>query len=275
MTQLFDLWYNGAMGIPRDIIRENPGLGEWCILSFYRGSIAHGMYIPSSDDPDGIDDKDAMAFCVPSVEYYLGLRRYGSRGTKEIKRGEWDIVIYEVRKAISLLAKGNPNVLCALWLEPKHYIKRTQAAELLIEGRDFFSGKHVYRSFTGYAYGQLKRMTHHGFEGYMGEKRRALVKKFGYDTKNAAHLIRLLRMGIEFLGTGELFVERHDAQQLLQIKRGEWTLERVQEEAQRLFVMAQEAFLSSKLPNAPDMDKVNELCCEVIRMALSERELAI
>jgi len=34
--------------------------------------------------------------------------------------------------------------------------------------------------------------------GYMGKKRRELVMRVGYDAKNAAHLIRLLRMGIEF-----------------------------------------------------------------------------
>jgi len=52
----------------------------------------------------------------------------------------------------------------------------------------------------------------------MGAKRKSLVEKFGYDTKNAAHLILLLRMGIEFLSVGVLHVKRHDAQELLEIK---------------------------------------------------------
>ena len=43
--------------------------------------------------------------------------------------------------------------------------------------------------------------------GYMGQKRRELVRRVGYDAKNAAHLIRLLRMGIEFLTEGTLHVE--------------------------------------------------------------------
>jgi DNA relaxase NicK len=46
--------------------------------------------------------------------------------------------------------------------------------------------------------------------GYMGKKRRELVVRVGYDAKNAAHLIRLLRMGIEFLTEGTLYVERAD-----------------------------------------------------------------
>ena len=44
--------------------------------------------------------------------------------------------------------------------------------------------------------------------GYMGQKRRELVRRVGYDDKNAAHLIRLLRMGIEFLTEGTIYVER-------------------------------------------------------------------
>jgi hypothetical protein len=58
--------------------------------------------------------------------------------------------------------------------------------------------------------------------GYMGKKRRELVMRVGYDSKNAAHLIRLLRMGIEFLTEGALHVERADGPELLEIKRGGW-----------------------------------------------------
>lgn len=46
---------------------------------------------------------------------------------------------------------------------------------------------------------------------------RQLVRRVGYNAKNAAHLIRLLRMGIEFLTEGTLYVERADAPELLDI----------------------------------------------------------
>ena len=63
--------------------------------------------------------------------------------------------------------------------------------------------------------------------------------RVGYDAKNAAHLIRLLRMGIEFLTEGTMYVERVDGPELLTIKRGEWPLEKVKAEAERLFQLAQ------------------------------------
>lgn len=257
------------MTIPQDLLRDYPALNDWAILSGYRGSIAHGMY--TGNNPDSIDDKDVMSICVPPLDYYFGLKRFGSRGTQEIKRQEWDIVAYELHKFVGLLQQGNPNVLMLLWLKPEHYLKITEAGQLLIDNRHLFVGRHVYRAFTGYAHSQLHKMTHLAFEGYMGQKRKELVLKFGYDTKNAAHLLRLLRMGIEFLKDGRLYVFRHDAPQLLEVKRGEWTLEQVKEEASRLFAAAQDAYLESSLPPEPNLELINNLTVKVIRIALGLR----
>jgi len=248
-------------------------LGDRSILSAYRGSISHGMYIPKSD-PNSIDDKDVMSVCVPPVDYYFGLQQgnciFPENGTKEIKQNEWDIVIYEARKFIKLLAQGNPNVLCMLWIEPNYILHITDEGLLLRENRSIFTGKHVYKSFTGYAYGQLHRMTHHNNKGYEGEKRRQLVETFGYDTKNASHLIRLLRMGIEFLNDGELNILRPDASQLLEIKKGEWTLEKVINEADRLFAVSEQAYINSKLPKLPDYKAINELSSQIIKSFLEK-----
>ncbi len=100
--------------------------------------------------------------------------------------------------------------------------------------------------------------------GYMGAKRKELVRKVGYDAKNAAHLIRLLRMGIEFLVEGDLHVERADSEQLLSIKRGEWTIERVKDESERLFKLAEEAYVRSSLPPKPDTQKAETLCMNIV-----------
>jgi predicted nucleotidyltransferase len=254
------------MALPKTITTDNPEFDDWNILTCYRGSIAHGMYIPKND-PNSIDDKDVMVVCAPPKEYYLGLKQYGSRGTREIMQDEWDVVIYEARKALSLLAQGNPNVLAMLWLEDKHYISLSHAGKVLLENRELFSGRHVYRSFVGYGHSQLKKMTATKFEGYMGEKRKRLVQKFGYDTKNAAHLIRLLRMGIEFLKDGRLYVERHDAPQLLEIKRGAWTLEQVKQESDRLFISIEDMYINSDLPEKPDKDEISKLCAYIVELS--------
>ncbi len=231
------------------------------ILVGYRGSIAHGTYMPNKD-PNSIDDKDVQGVTAANIEHYFGLEQFEQ---KESFIREWDIVNYEIRKFFRLLLKCNPNVLSILWLEPVHYIYTSVAGKYMIDQRDIFVSKQIYKSYTGYAYGQLKRMTHQAYKGYMGKKRKALVEKWGYDTKNATHLIRILRMGIEFLNEGVLYVHRHDAQQLLEIKHGEWSLERVKKEAQRLFERSEEAYDRCQLPKEPDYAAANELLCYILR----------
>lgn len=262
---------NSAMIFPEALRREHACLGQGtAILLAYRGSIAHGTYEPSSE-PGSIDDKDAIAVAVPGLDHYIGQRQFGSRGTVEIVRDPWDIVVYEARKAIHLLAKGNPNVLAMLWLERPLYIDLTPPGERLLEARDLFASRSTFHSFTGYAHAQLLKMERGAFKGYMGEKRQRLVEQHGYDTKNAAHLIRLLRMGVEFLRDGELQVTRPDASELLAIKHGEWTLERVKLEAERLFRHAEDAHAASTLPDKPDPDAINTLTVDVIGEVLGLR----
>jgi len=164
--------------------------------------------------------------------------------------------------------KSNPNVLGLLWLPENFYLHIKPAGQTLIDNRNLFVSKQAYHSFSGYAYSQLKRMTHLSYAGYMGVKRKALVDKFGYDTKNAAHCIRLFRMGIEFLTDGELHVVREDASQLIQIKQGQWPLSKVQREADKLFKKMEEAYINSKLPDKVNFDMVNELVINTLKQGL-------
>lgn len=105
-----------------------------------------------------------------------------------------------------------------------------------------------------------------GVSGYMGEKRRKNVERFGYDVKHGAHAIRLLRMGVEFLRSGEFRVDRTgiDVEELKEIKRGLWSLERVQATSERLFAEAKDALHSSKLPERPDRDGAEALLVAIL-----------
>jgi uncharacterized protein len=235
------------------------------ILLGYVGSISHGTYIPPTN-PDSIDDKDILGVCVASENVYLGLRKFEQREKKYL---EWDSVVYELRKFISLLLKSNPNVLGLLWLKREQYIYISESGQSLIDNRNLFVSKNAYHSFSGYAHGQLQRMEHMAFKGYMGEKRKQLVEQFGYDTKNAAHLIRLLRMGIEFLTDGVLRVYRGDAPELKDIKSGKWSLEKVKREAESLFALAKEAHVRSPLPMEPDYSKAEDLLMSIIKKELN------
>lgn len=114
---------------------------------------------------------------------------------------------------------------------------------------------------TLYTFRQLHR-SH--FSGFMGKKRKDAVRRFGYDCKNASHLIRLLRMCVEFLQTGQLYVYRtKDADELKAIKRGGWTLEQVKAEAARLFVEVERAREQSRMLPDPDHERANRLLVDL------------
>lgn len=145
--------------IPKDILDEHKYLETDAILVGYRGSHAHGMYVPNTD-PNSFDDIDLMAVVIPDKDHFYGLKEFGSRGTESFFIREWDVVTYEIRKFIRLLAKGNPNVIGLLWLKEDQYLKKTPAGQYLIDYRNLFSSKTVYDSFVGYAHGQLHKMEH-------------------------------------------------------------------------------------------------------------------
>lgn len=116
---------------------------------------------------------------------------------------------------------------------------------------------------------RFRKLHREHFSGYMGEKRKAMVRKYQYDVKNAAHLIRLLRMGSEFIATGNLQVYRTtDADELKVIKRGGWSLDQVKTEAERLFHVVKEARARSPLPPRPDADAANALLIDLHRRFL-------
>ncbi len=272
------------MSFPKDLQideQAKKGLYDWNILHAYRGSISHNTFVPEND-PNSVDDRDTMGLVVPNQEHFYGLNTWKSNGTKEIMQEDskgimWDVVLYEIRKGMDLLAKNNPNVMSLLWVNENHYIHISESGKLLLANRSLFSSKLLYKTFVGYAHSQIHRMTRfrdtdgeEGKDKHMSSKRKELVDRFGFDPKNSSHAVRLLRMGIEFLTEGVLYVHRHDAKELLEIKRGEWSLDQVKTETARLLVLAEEAYVRSSLPARVDRDKLSDLCVEIVRMQLAE-----
>lgn len=103
--------------------------------------------------------------------------------------------------------------------------------------------------------------------------RAELEAKWGYDTKHAAHLVRLLRMAREILLTGNVNVWRgdRDRDELLAIRRGEWKYDDLLSWAQNEDRELSDLYAAKKyiIPKAPDRVKINALCCELVERHLS------
>lgn len=104
--------------------------------------------------------------------------------------------------------------------------------------------------------------------------RAALEARIGYDTKHAAHLIRLLRTGKEILTKGEVFVSRRgiDEDELKAIRNCEWSFDKVIGEAKAISAELDSLYESSTLNRSPDMNKLNDLCIEVTEQYWEENK---
>lgn len=99
-------------------------------------------------------------------------------------------------------------------------------------------------------------------------ERAAMEAEFGFDLKHAAHLVRLMRMSIEILRDGEVNVMRKGAPELLQIRQGGWSYERLVSYAEELEEAANELYRSSNLPHHPDIKAIDNLCMELVEEAI-------
>lgn len=96
------------------------------------------------------------------------------------------------------------------------------------------------------------------------ETRSALEEEFGYDTKHAMHLVRLLRMGVEALRDGEIVVRRPDAKELLSIRKGAWKYEELVEYAEHMNHEVTEVwYKKTTLPKKPNMHVAAQLLMDI------------
>lgn len=95
--------------------------------------------------------------------------------------------------------------------------------------------------------------------------RAMLEAHFGYDTKHAGHLIRLLRMGREILLTGEMLVVRPDASELLDIRNGKWTYDQLMANVDPLMAELEDIYESKRfvVPYAVNKEKLSDFCVEL------------
>lgn len=96
------------------------------------------------------------------------------------------------------------------------------------------------------------------------EARARLEADFGFDVKHGAHLIRLLRMGLEILEGKGVLVRRPDADELLDIRRGHYSYDDLLAEAHALEARMKEVYPESSLPREPDAQKIEDLYLEIL-----------
>lgn len=102
-------------------------------------------------------------------------------------------------------------------------------------------------------------------------KRAELEARHGYDTKHGMHLVRLMRMCREILVEGLVHVKRPDAAELLAIRGGAWSYDKLIDWAQAQDAELTELAKTSPLPHAPDRKKLDALCQWAYQLVVEDR----
>jgi len=100
--------------------------------------------------------------------------------------------------------------------------------------------------------------------------RASLEAKFGYDTKHAMHLVRLISEGNELLTTGNITFPRPDAEELLDIRNGKYSYDALMnilhfENIDELFDINKDNWILQHTPDRPAGDL---LCQKLIKSRL-------
>lgn len=215
------------------------------ILRTVVGSGVHGIAI------EGTDDHDEMGIYVEPPRVALGLRLFYTEeeGRRKYHRyrddyiwrtqpegarsgpGDIDLVVYSLRKYLSLAMKGNPTALLPLFAPEESVLIETALGENLRQHRQMFLSNSAVERFLKYMEAQHERMLGGGKRNRVPD-RPELVARHGWDTKYGSHALRLAYQGYEIATEGVLTLplKPDNRERVLAVKRGEVDPNSVSEE---------------------------------------------
>lgn len=249
--------------------QELPDNMKWLenrtILLTRAGSHIYGTNTPESDT-------DYKGVAIPPKEYILGLKsinEYNKSGGKNFKERntseDVDMVVVALNKFVIDCLNGVPNNLDILFCRDEDILYIDDFGRELRSIRQEFLSKECKNKFGGYAYAQKQRL----LNGRNGQGRPDIVEKYGYDTKQAMHTVRLLQCAIEILTTHNYHSYRPNHNELLEIRKGKYTFEEIIDIIEDLDKQVHDLFETSTLRAKPNYNKVNEWLINLNEKALN------
>ena len=227
-------------------------------MAYIGGSQAHGAKLGETDDTDW------YGLYIPPPDKVLGLEheehfvfttggKRGGNGPQDV-----DVCLYTLMKWAGLAAKGNPSALHFLFA-PLEF--GTATWETVRARAEIFLAKGHAKPFLGFADDQMKRLL--GQKGQKNVHRAELEERHGYDTKYAMHVIRLYGEAKELMEHGRITLPRPDKDELVEIRKGKYSLSEIRELGAQLESEVLAAQARSPLPDRADRDAISQLIAKV------------
>jgi len=228
------------------------------------GSTVHGISVGGQDDLDltGIRIEGWHELVNgPAKRQSMMVRT--AQGNNRSMPGDIDIQLYTLRKFIDLALGGNPSILTALY-SPKTWDPgwATQHIDWEHVGT-LVASKRAGQAFKGYMRQQMERWQ--GLRGQRNVNRPELVEAHGFDTKYAAHVIRLGLQGIEYVthGTLTLPMPAEEALQLRSLRVGRLSEAEAITWANEVEAWLMQAIDHSPLPDQPNVEGARRWLAQV------------
>lgn len=234
------------------------------------GSVAYGVTGESSD-------WDVYGFCIPPKDTLWPHLRGEIEGfsTKENRFEQWsehhifnknngrtyDCSIYNIAKFFRLVMDNNPNMIDCLFVPRRCVLFSTPVAEHVRTHRKEFLHKGSWHKFKGYAYSQMAKIRNK--TNSSNPKRADDIKKHGYDTKFAMHLVRLMCEVEQILTEGDLDLERN-REQLKKVREGLHSFEEIQKWFSDKERSLESAYIDSRLPYKADEERIRQILMECL-----------
>jgi hypothetical protein len=263
------------------------------IMAFIGGSTQHGASIAESSDTDWygifIPPKE-KTLGIDSFEHFVFPGDVSHRTRANRNTDELDIALHSLQKWAGMAAKGNPTVLSFLYAQLKYVNMVKQRVDCtacsgdgmrhcptcsdegeydrvfcpwqrVTDNKDLFLCKSHYKPFIYYAQDQMERLM--GLRGQKNINRDKLVDEFGYDTKYAMHIIRLLSEAKELMTDGKITYPRPEVELLKDIRRGKYKLLDIRQMGEQLNAEIITAAEHSSLPDSIDRGKISSLIADI------------
>ena len=139
-----------------------------------------------------------------------------------------------------------------------------ESAEIAIDASFPSHVMDIYQKERAYHNAMREFQQYENWRANRNPARAAMEARFGYDTKHAMHLVRLMRMCNEILIGMGVIVRRPDADELMAVRDGAWSYDQLMEFATSQDQLMSKLYEESKLPREPDRNKLHELCCSMM-----------
>jgi uncharacterized protein len=183
----------------------------------------------------------------------------------------YDFQVYSIVSYMNLCMENNPNMIDSLFTPRRCVVHITQSFQIIRDNRKLFLHKGSFYKLKGYAYAQLAKIKN---KKPSNEKRAETVEKYGYDTKFAYHLVRLLNQCEQILTHHDLDLELNN-EQLKSIRRGEWSLERIENFFESKEKSLDSLYEKSTLRLVPDEDAIKALMMTCLEQHYGSLENAV